>query len=503
MSFRRECVWNVSVDIMDRIQGRDDWKLYVSDSFWALDMDGCVEFYFHPRHFLGKIGKEELPEQVLMHLDCLGKCFTPEDRKVHARAELRASSVSLRFLDQSMTTGNWFYAQGQNYVTVHGKFICDDPYYEGRERECNLRELSWNYVADMMKMTSTTRSHHYLRSLYDLPCFVGTGCKDLLIRPLFDFAWSAQWWKDAFEEESARIRHSGNEEARTILRYMRKEAYQHTVFLVRKGYYLTPAGKKVEFPDSRPMEEGTALYAAKLPGAGIRRLFGGSHTKVTVENIDCLLAAKAMQERGLNPAVLNMANRQTPGGGVYQGAGAQEENIFRRSNLFRSLYRYAPFAGEYGVERDGQQYPMDRNHGGAYSPDVVVFRGLEQDGYPLLEEPYRVSVISVAAMNRPELTPAGEIAPHLVKGVKNKIRTILNIGLRHGHDSLVLSAFGCGAFRNPPEHMAKLFHEVIRQEYDGCFREICFAIVEDHNSGGAHNAQGNYLPFYKEFGGKS
>ncbi len=41
------------------------------------------------------------------------------------------------------------------------------------------------------------------------------------------------------------------------------------------------------------------------------------------------------------------------------------------------------------------------------------------------------------------------------------IRTILRIGLSNGHDALILGAMGCEAFRNPPSHVAKLFHEVI------------------------------------------
>ena len=46
---------------------------------------------------------------------------------------------------------------------------------------------------------------------------------------------------------------------------------------------------------------------------------------------------------------------------------------------------------------------------------------------------------------------------------------------------LVLSALGCGAFNNPPSHVAEIFRAVI-QQYGSLFQSITFAIVEDHNS---------------------
>lgn len=489
------CVKNAS--ILDRIRDRDDWVLYVSDCYWALDMDGCVEFYFHPTHFLGRVRKTELPPRVMARVERHSKCFTPEDRKRNRPGADRLSWENMQKLISAMTIGNRFYYQGQNCVTVNGKVIHDDSF--GDVYECGIRELSWSTAVMMMQTSASTRSHHYMQTLCDLPCFEGVSRRELFIRPLQEAVWDAPGWKAGFERETAAIREEGSEEARTILRFMRQEVFQHTVFLVRQGYYLTPEGKKVVFPDSKAMVKNTVLYEEKLSHPILPRFL---KTKITVENMDCLVAAKMLMDKGLNPAVLNMANRQTPGGGVYQGAGAQEENLFRRTNLFRSMYQFAPFAGQYGVDPSRQQYPMDRNHGGVYSPEVVVFRGEEKEGYPLLDEYYQVAVISVAAMNRPRLTPEGEISPELVEGVKNKIRTILNIAIRHGHDSLVLGALGCGAFRNPPDHMARLFHQVIRKEYPGRFREICFAIIEDHNSGGAHNPRGNYLPFREEFMGK-
>ena len=105
-------------------------------------------------------------------------------------------------------------------------------------------------------------------------------------------------------------------------------------------------------------------------------------------------------------------------------------------------------------------------------------------------------------MNRPKLTKDMMIDESLIEGAKNKMRTILRIGLQHGHDSLVLGALGCGAYRNPPKHIAKLFHEVlVEQEFENKYRYIVFAILEDHNSRKHHNPEGNYTPFKLEFEG--
>ena len=94
----------------------------------------------------------------------------------------------------------------------------------------------------------------------------------------------------------------------------------------------------------------------------------------------------------------------------------------------------------------------------------------------------------------------GELADNMIEGTKNKMRTILRIGLLNGHDSLVLGALGCGAFCNPPSHIARLFHEVFEEhEFKNKYRHICFAILDDHNSHKRHNPEGNYLPFVKEF----
>ena len=71
------------------------------------------------------------------------------------------------------------------------------------------------------------------------------------------------------------------------------------------------------------------------------------------------------------------------------------------------------------------------------------------------------------------------------------MRTIFRIGLLHYHDSLVLGAFGCGAFRNPPAHITRLFHEVMEEEeFKNKYKLLVFAILDDHNARLKHNPEG-------------
>jgi uncharacterized protein (TIGR02452 family) len=73
---------------------------------------------------------------------------------------------------------------------------------------------------------------------------------------------------------------------------------------------------------------------------------------------------------------------------------------------------------------------------------VPVFQ--TDDGVELLEEPYPLGIITSPAVNAAKLDAArhGEIAPAMWQ----RIVKVLAIGVLHGHDSIVLGAWGCGAF---------------------------------------------------------
>ena len=282
----------------------------------------------------------------------------------------------------------------------------------------------------------------------------------------------------------------------------RIEIFNSSLAIMRQGWYISSSGNKIYLPSVEEVTKEAVMYRepVRLRVEPVRPI----HTEVFVENKDCVLAAKALIEAGYNPAMLNLADLYTPGGLVEYGSGAQEENLCRRSNLILSLYQFS-YARIYqyhdlGLVQHANQYPMDERYGGIYSRIVTFFRSSESDGSVLLDEPYNIPVISVAALSGPRIGVDGMMLSEEAEITLDKMRTIFRIGILQGHDSLVLSAMGCGAFANPPAHIAKLFHQVIEEdEFRDKFSVIDFAILDGYRTGLLHNPEGNLLPFQREF----
>ncbi|EFC46999.1 predicted protein [Naegleria gruberi] len=221
-------------------------------------------------------------------------------------------------------------------------------------------------------------------------------------------------------------------------------------------------------------------------------------TQVLVFNGDCLDIAFHVQDLLMKEgqlgkervAVLNMANPEQPGGGYKTGCGAQEENLHRRSNLYQCL--------DNPVDRIDKKrtwsYPIGYESG-VFSPDVTVFRGCEAKGYPLLSAPRLIDVITAAAVPNSAYND-GSIDNRNI----GSIEAILKIAVQHKVRNLVLSALGCGAFRNSPTAIAQVFKEKIEStEFKGHFDRVFFAIIDDHNAKKVHNPDGNIKPFVQVF----
>ncbi|MBO6247243.1 MAG: TIGR02452 family protein [Bacteroidales bacterium] len=282
----------------------------------------------------------------------------------------------------------------------------------------------------------------------------------------------------------------------------RIEIFNSTLALLKQGWYIAQDGTQITLPSTEEVMSAARMY--KEPVRVMIDPLKPIRTEIRVENKDCVLAAKQLIDDGYNPAMLNLADLYTPGGLVEYGSGAQEENLCRRSNLILSLYQFS-HARIYqhpglGLKQSKDQYPMDEHFGGIYSGICTFFRGPESEGSLLENVPYNIPVISVAAISGPRIGADGMMLKEEADITLDKMRTIFRIGKANFHDSLVLSAMGCGAFANPPAHIAKLFHQVIEEdEFKNTFRLIDFAILDGYRTGMRHNPEGNLLPFQKEF----
>ena len=191
------------------------------------------------------------------------------------------------------------------------------------------------------------------------------------------------------------------------------------------------------------------------------------HT-VEITNEDTFLAANRCLLEGYHPVVLNMCSNYNPGGGFLNGARAQEEELCRRSNLYPSL-----------IAQKGK-YPLNLNC--LYTPDVTVFRGHRYE--PIT--PFKVGVISAAAQRHPIITKNGQLEPRVRESVRLCIQHMFDVAMKNGHDCFIGSAWGCGAYGNPPYDIATLFKEVLESnKYRNTFKKVVFAIIDY----GTHNGE--------------
>merc|ERR1712012_1213395 len=113
--------------------------------------------------------------------------------------------------------------------------------------------------------------------------------------------------------------------------------------------------------------------------------------------------------------------------------------------------------------------------GGVYSSYVRLCRKQQIAGLPFwpvdkLQEAPCFGVITLAAQDVPR---CGSFDPELLR---QKVRCVLSVAAAHGHDALVLGAFGCGYFSNPSEVVAKTFSELLHNEFASVFSAVLFAI---------------------------
>lgn len=235
--------------------------------------------------------------------------------------------------------------------------------------------------------------------------------------------------------------------------------------LVRSGRFRSPDGAEHELPAPPPTERFTV---PGTPTAMDAPLF--AVTEVCIANLDTVSAAVLVGDA----TALNFANAYQPGGGYRHGASAQEEDLCRLlPQLIHSL--------------EACQYPINPE-------EVLLTRNLasvRQPGtYQLGPSMGPVHMLTSAM---PCGTECGNPGSETWNATVNlRMRAVLHAAKMSGYPNLILGAWGCGAFGNPPDLVSTLFREQLYSpEFRGAFSKIVFAVVDP-------SGDGNFGPFATE-----
>jgi uncharacterized protein (TIGR02452 family) len=198
---------------------------------------------------------------------------------------------------------------------------------------------------------------------------------------------------------------------------------------------------------------------------------GTCQTRIAVTNETSLEAlARLARENTDEVLCLNFASAKNPGGGFLGGAQAQEESLARSSGLYPCLLAQPMF-----YEFHRKQQDLLYSHRMIYSPSIPVFKN---DGGELFD-PYNAAFITCAAPN------AGAIAsnqanstPQIPKVLEQRAALVLGLAALKKHQRLVLGAWGCGVFRNDPKLVARVFKNLLGNQFKNVFEEVVFAVYD-------------------------
>jgi uncharacterized protein (TIGR02452 family) len=195
---------------------------------------------------------------------------------------------------------------------------------------------------------------------------------------------------------------------------------------------------------------------------------------IIVEPTDTVTAATKYAELG-KTCVLNMASAKTAGGGVADGETAQEECLFRCSNLGESITQ--------------DLYPLEESDA-LYTKNAIFFKDKDYNDMKMV----KVDVVTVAAVNLNLNSRYDENIEKWIDGItpkpadyyaliRTKIRTMLSLASKNKCKYIILGAWGCGVFKNEPYEIADAFYGVlVDEEYERLFEQVVFAIINDNNS---------------------
>jgi uncharacterized protein (TIGR02452 family) len=253
--------------------------------------------------------------------------------------------------------------------------------------------------------------------------------------------------------------------------------------------YNNWVSNSTQYFDSDKCKINTEKVSAKSTKYGVSSLD-------TISFVYKLKSTVHLKDKLGKVCILNMASDMKPGGGVEKGSTAQEEDICRRTDLYVALRPYYSPLWTFKLQEDRKiEYPLPQNRPVAiYTKDITIYKDMYGNDY---SEFYSCDVVSMHAIRRPALLSNGEMSESDKLLTKRKIEYMLDVCLSNGCSTLVLGAFGCGAFKNNPQNVSDIFYSVFQDEkYRDKFSYVLFAVYDTHGN----NANSNYSIFKKKFG---
>jgi uncharacterized protein (TIGR02452 family) len=248
---------------------------------------------------------------------------------------------------------------------------------------------------------------------------------------------------------------------------------EETLAILKAGRYTNPSGRVVSLGEHlRRAKEGTCSYPPEAPVPV--PAFPDHPARIEVVNASTLAVSRGLADKGRRVAALNFASAKNPGGGFLTGAQAQEESLARASGLYPLLLG-DPMYAHHRARRDPLYTAWV-----IYCPDVPVFRC---DEGRLLDEPYLCSLLTSPAVNVGALPHRDRRGDEVRRAMQERVERVLAVAARHGHEVLVLGAWGCGVFRNDPAQVAELFRGALAGPFRGAFTQVVFAVLDATGEG--------------------
>lgn len=166
-------------------------------------------------------------------------------------------------------------------------------------------------------------------------------------------------------------------------------------------------------------------------------------------------------------AILNFADALQCGGLVWIGEVTQEENICRCSNLYPYLDNDVSLANYYKPNRQAVREAKKEIYTDniIYVKNAVVFK--DDKTYEEVA-PRELDIITCPA-------PSSQLGDNAMGIYLTRIEQIVLSAIANDVKVLVLGAWGCGAFGQSPETVARAFSAVLKN-YSGYFDKVVFAI---------------------------